>query len=86
VRIGFLSHARDLVDKLAAGTLSDTAAAQAPTLIFNDRLDAALTVFFLLTTWVVVVEAVRVCHASLTNGKYPKSSETPHVPTQLVEG
>ncbi len=86
VRIGFLSHARDLADKLDAGTLTETAAAQAPTLIFNDRLDAALTVFFLLTTWVVVVEAARVCHASLTNGKYPKSSETPHVPTQLVEG
>jgi carbon starvation protein len=85
IRIGFLSHATDLADKLAAGTLNDVAAAQAPTLIFNDRLDAALTVFFLLTTWVVVIETVRVCHASLTGGKFPRSSETPHTPTQLAE-
>ncbi|MES2625632.1 MAG: carbon starvation CstA family protein [Pseudomonadota bacterium] len=85
IRIGFLSHARDLADKLAAGSLTDTAAAQAPTLIFNDRLDAALTVFFLLTTWIVVFETVRVCRASLTGGRFPKSSESPHIPTQLVE-
>jgi carbon starvation protein len=86
LRVGFLSHANDLADKLSAGTLQGTAAAQAPQLIFNDRLDAALTAFFLVTTWVLVIETVRICHAALTGKRCPPDSETPHVPTQLAEG
>jgi carbon starvation protein len=84
--VGFLSHANDLADKLSAGTLQGAAAAQAPQLIFNDRLDAALTFFFLVTTWVLVIETARICHAALTGKRCPPDSETPHVPTQLVEG
>src|SRR5690606_11223480 len=53
LRVGFLSHANDLADKLANGSLQGLAAAQAPQQIFNDRLDAALTLFFLVTTWVL---------------------------------
>jgi carbon starvation protein len=86
LRVGFLSHASDLADKLAAGTLQGTAATQAPQLIFNDRLDAALTLFFLVTTWVLVIETARICHAALTGRRCPPVSETPHVPTQLAEG
>jgi carbon starvation protein len=86
LRVGFLSHANDLAEKLANGTLQGTAAAQAPQLIFNDRLDAALTAFFLVTTWVLVVETARICHAHLTGKRCPPFSETPHVPTQLAEG
>ncbi len=71
LRVGFLSHANDLAAQLAAGTLTGTAAAQAPTLIFNDRLDAALTLFFLITVWVLVVETVRICHASLVGPALP---------------
>ncbi len=86
LRVGFLSHANDLAGKLAAGTLQGTAAAQAPQLIFNDRLDAALTAFFLLTTWVLIIETGRICHAYLTGRRCPPSTETPRVPRQLVEG
>ena len=86
LRVGFLSHASDLADKLAAGTLQGAAAVQAPQLIFNDRLDAALTFFFLLTTWVLVIETARVCHAALTGKRCLPSSEVPHTPRQLVEG
>jgi carbon starvation protein len=86
LRVGFLSHATDLADKLAAGTLQGTAAAQAPQLIFNDRLDAALTLFFLLTTWVLVIETVRICHAVLTGKRCPPVTETPYVQRQLAEG
>ncbi len=85
VRIGFLSHARDLTDKLADGSLVADAAAQAETLIFNDRLDAGLTLFFLLTTWVLVIETVRVCYATLAGRGCLPSSETDYVVTQLHE-
>jgi len=85
VRIGFLSHARDLTDKLADGSLVADAAAQAETLIFNDRLDAGLTLFFLLTTWVLVIETVRVCYAALAGRGCLPSSETDYVVTQLHE-
>jgi carbon starvation protein len=86
LRVGFLSHANDLSAQLAAGRLTGNAAEQAPTLIFNDRLDAALTLFFLVTVWVLVVETVRICRASLSGRRCPPLAETPHVPTQLAEG
>jgi carbon starvation protein len=84
-RIGFLSHARDLADRLAAGTLSDAMAAQAPQLIFNDRLDAVLTAFFLITIWVLLFETARVGYCILKGRRHPPFSESPHVPSRLVE-
>ncbi len=86
LRVGFLSHANDLAAQLEAGSMTAAAAAQAPQLIFNDRLDAALTLFFLITVWVLVVETARICHASLSGRRCPPLAETPHVPTQLAEG
>jgi carbon starvation protein len=86
LRVGFLSHANDLAAQLASGALTGTAAAQAPQLIFNDRLNAVLTAFFLLTVWVLVIETARVCRAWLMGRRCPPLAETPHVPTRLVEG
>ena len=86
LRVGFLSHADDLAAQLASGSLTGSAAAQAPRLIFNDRLDAALTLFFLVTVWVLVVETARICHASLSGRRCPPLAETPHVQTRLAEG
>jgi carbon starvation protein len=86
LRVGFLSHAADLEAQLQAGSLTGAAAAQAPQLIFNDRLDAALTLFFLVTVWVLVVETARICHASLTGKRCPPLAETPHVQTRLAGG
>ncbi|HVY64498.1 MAG TPA: carbon starvation CstA family protein [Gammaproteobacteria bacterium] len=83
--LGFLSHAEGLAAQLASGALTGTAADQAPRLIFNDRLDAALTAFFLVTVWVLVVETTRVCYASLAGRRCPPLAETPHVPSRLVE-
>jgi carbon starvation protein len=84
-KLGFLAHADDLAAQLASGALSGTAAAQAPRLIFNDRLDAALTLFFLITVWVLVFETARVCYAAMTGGRCPPITESPHVPSRLVE-
>jgi carbon starvation protein len=83
--LGFLSHADDLAAKLASGALTGLAADQAPRLIFNDRVDAALTAFFLITVWVLVVETARVCYASMSGKRCPPLAETPHIPSRLVE-
>jgi hypothetical protein len=44
-----------------------------------------LTAFFLIVTWIVVVETARVCHATLKGHRFPSSSETPYVRTELLE-
>ncbi|MEW6613486.1 MAG: carbon starvation CstA family protein [Pseudomonadota bacterium] len=84
-RIGFIAHAHDLAQKLAAGALPPDKAAQAPQLIFNDKLDAVLTAFFLITTWVLVLDTLRVCYRALRRLPVPPISESPHEPSRLVE-
>jgi carbon starvation protein len=79
VRVSFLAGANDLADKLAAGALSAKQAAVAPQLIFNQRLDAALTVFFILVLWVVIFDMLRNI-SRVVNGKpVLPSSEAPYV-------
>ncbi|OIQ74344.1 carbon starvation protein A [mine drainage metagenome] len=84
-RIGFLAAARDMAAKLAAGGLPPEKAAVAPTLIFNQRLDAWLTMFFLATLWVIVLDMLRVSARHLSGKAVPPVSESPHVPSRLVE-
>ncbi len=84
-RIGFLAQAADLAGKLAAGLLPPDQAAKTAQLIFNDRLDAVLTAAFLAITWVLVLDTLRVCYCILAHKNYPPSSESPHIPSRLVE-
>jgi carbon starvation protein len=84
-RIGFLAHANQLAQHLAAGALSSEMAAQAPQLIFNDRLDALLTALFLIITWVLVFDTLRVCYNMVSGRRFLPLSETPYVPTQLLQ-
>lgn len=85
LRVGFLAHAEDLSNKLAAGILPADKIATAPQLIFNDYLDAALTALFLVLTWVLVLDTLRVCYRVLTGKPHAPSSESPHIPSRLVE-
>jgi carbon starvation protein len=50
-RLGFLAHARTTMDQVAAGTIAPGLGAR---LVFNDRLDAAVAVAFMLITALVV--------------------------------
>src|SRR5262249_40854787 len=59
-RVGFFAAANDLATKLAAGLLPPEKAAVAPQLIFNQRLDAWLTLFFLAVVWFVILDMARV--------------------------
>ena len=85
LRTGFLAHANDLAAKLSAGTLPDQLAASAPRLIANDRIDAALTVFFLAVTWIMVIDMARVCTCVITGRRHPPLSETPYEPKRGAE-
>jgi carbon starvation protein len=80
-----LVHANDLTAKLAAGLLSPGEAAKAPQLIFNDRLNATLTAMFLGLTWVMVIDTLRVSYNAVMGRVHPPLSESPHVPSRLVE-
>ena len=59
VRVGFLAAANDLAAKLAAGILPPEKALVAPQLIFNQQLDAYLTIFFVVVLWVVIIDTFR---------------------------
>ena len=84
-RIGFIAAANSLSDKLAAGTLPPDKAAVAPQLIFNQQLDAALVLFFVVLLWLIVGDMLRVCARHLRGKPVPPICETEHIPTQLEE-
>ncbi|MDO9282457.1 MAG: carbon starvation CstA family protein [Methylotenera sp.] len=85
VRIGFFAAADDMATKLASGALSAEKAAVAPQLIFNQHLDAYLTMFFVVVLWVVLIDMLRLCARHLSGKPVLKLSETPHEPSRLVE-
>jgi len=86
IRVGFFAAANDLSTKLAAGNLPPEKAAVAPQLIFNQQLDAWLTLFFVMVLWVIVFDMLRVCWRHLAGKPVPALTETPHMPSLLVEG
>jgi carbon starvation protein len=59
-RLGFLANAAKLVADLAAGTVPGDKVRGVEVQIFNLRLDAFVTGFFMVMVGVIVVEAVRV--------------------------
>ena len=83
LRVGFFAAANDLSTKLAAGTLSAEKAAVAPQLIFNQQLDAYLTMFFIVVLWVVVIDMLNVCRHHLQGKRVMSSSEAAYVKTKL---
>jgi carbon starvation protein len=85
IRVGFLSAAHSMADKLAAGTLPPEKAAVAPTLIFNLQLDAVLALFFAAMLWIIVLDMLRICIRHLNGKPVPPLSEAPHQVTQLEE-
>jgi carbon starvation protein len=57
--LGFLAHARYLADQIAAGSIPVDKIAETQRLIFNDRLDAMVTLVFALVVLVILVESGR---------------------------
>jgi carbon starvation protein len=85
-RIGFLSHAQWVRDKLAAGEpvpgVAD--AAGAARLILNDNVNAAVAAFFLLATFVILADSMRTWYGVLSGRTPAVSTETPYVRSARV--
>jgi carbon starvation protein len=75
-RLGFLAHAQSL-----AGS-SDSSAAR---MIFNDRLDAALALFFMAIVVVVILASAKEWYLVMAGRKTPRIHEAPYVESKLVE-
>ena len=80
-KVGFLAHANVFSDALAAGKL--LAPAKTPEamsrIIFNDRLDAALCVLFMLVVVSILVYSVKAIRAARAESR-PSVHETPFEP------
>ncbi|MGB7933547.1 MAG: carbon starvation CstA family protein [Gammaproteobacteria bacterium] len=85
LRIGFLAHANDLSAKLAGSVIAPEKIAQTRQIIFNDHLNAGLTLLFLVITWVLVLDTLRVSWLAFNGQVRPPLSEVPHNPSRLVE-
>ena len=85
IRVGFLAAANDLATKLAAGVLSPEKAAVAPQLIFNQQLDAYLTMFFVAVLWVVIIDMLYVTYKYMAGKSVLPLTEVSREPSRLVE-
>jgi len=57
--LGFLAHARYLVNQIASGAIAADKIAETQRLIFNDRLDAMVTLAFASLVLVILIESGR---------------------------
>jgi carbon starvation protein len=80
-RLGFLSHAASVAEQVATGAVSTSVASR---MIFNDRLDAVVTMIFMVITAVVVLASAREWALVLTRRKPAQAKESPFVETAYV--
>ena len=76
-RLGFLAHAQ---------SLAASADPNAARMIFNDRLDAALALFFMAIVLVVIAASAREWFQVMAGGKTPRVHEAPYVQSRLAAG
>jgi carbon starvation protein len=78
-KLGFLSHARMLGDRLATGALPNgvQTLAEAKRLILNDHIDSAVAAFFLISVVVILVASAHEWFIVLSGRKAARSSEIP---------
>jgi len=81
-RIGFLSYANVLAAQIAAGKIPADKLAETQRLIFNQRLDAVVTVVLAAMVLVLIIEALFQWHALLTRRREHPLHEVPYVATQ----
>jgi carbon starvation protein len=81
--VGLLAAAHALAAQLATGALPAPAAAVAPQLIFNQRLDAWLTGLFTVILWLIILDMARVCVRKLRGLPLAACSEAPYQAARL---
>jgi len=84
-RIGFLAQARALEQQIADGRVATEKVADTRHLIFNNRLNAAVTGFFALLILALLVEAATGWYRILTGRTTARLTETPYVRTKWAE-
>jgi carbon starvation protein len=84
--LGFLSKAHWLAARIAAGQIPAAKIAETQRLIFNQRLDAAVTATLALMILVLLVEAIVQWYAILSRRREPVLHEAPYVRTQWAPG
>jgi carbon starvation protein len=77
-RLGFLAHAASVAEQVAGGVVTSAVGSR---LIFNDRLDAVVTILFMVITILVVLSSAREWVLILTRRKPAQAKETPFVET-----
>jgi carbon starvation protein len=81
-RIGFLSFANLLAAQVAAGKIPAAKLVETQRVIFNQRLDAAVTLVFAVTVMVLIIEALIQWYSLLSRRREAVLHEAPYVPTQ----
>ncbi len=81
-RIGFLAYANALAAQIAAGKIPAEKIAETQRLIFNQRLDAAVTGVLAAMILVLIVEALAQWYSILSRRKEPVLHESPYIATQ----
>ena len=85
-RIGFLAQARSLEQQIAEGRVPEAKVADTRRVVFNNRLDAAVTGFFALLILALLLEAALQWYRILTGQRTALLSESPYVRTKWAEG
>jgi carbon starvation protein len=85
-RIGFISYANILAAQIAAGKIPAAKLVDTQRLIFNQRLDAGVTIVLALMVLVLVVEALIQWYVILSRQTAPVLHESPYVATQWSPG
>ena len=81
-RIGFLANAKALAAQIAAGKIPAEKIAETQRLIFNQRLDAAVTGVLAAMILVLIVEALVHWYSILSRRKEPVLHESPYIATR----
>jgi carbon starvation protein len=77
--IGFLAHARYLSNQLIAGAIPAAGVAETHRVIFNDRLDAAVTAILAALALLILIESLRQWWLYALRRKEPVLNEAPAV-------
>ncbi|MGA8013372.1 MAG: carbon starvation CstA family protein [Candidatus Acidiferrales bacterium] len=85
-RIGFLAQARVLASQISSGAIPAAQIAETQRLIFNNRLDAAVTAVLAAMVLVLVMEAIAEWIGLLRGSRLAVLHEAPYVKTRWAEG
>jgi carbon starvation protein len=85
-RIGFLSQANEYAAQIASGAIPPAKIAETQRLMFNLRMDAAVTMVLAVMILLMIVEALFQWHGILSRRRDAVLHEAPYVRTQWAEG